>query len=281
MLLRQGRWSEMASRRLFCGIGLVVIGLIPTPALAQQCEGAVVLKETVARAKPKADAAPTGRLKYGTALIAASGPPWFLIMVPVCTFREKDGYLRVATVNVVGDRSFASSDAVWVDAASVRRFSYSQPGRARFDGMLENCGTEDLAKRAALIIDEIAFRDFKPPEVKTTFSFGAPSEQVWPALVEVLAGINAPFELVERSSGLITTKAIPDPLHDTMVCATALGENYVVTFNAFLKDVPGGSSLRINATFAAARDNRRIACYSNGTLEAWLSEKVSLVLAGK
>ena len=133
-------------------------------------------------------------------------------------------------------------------------------------------------KLAFLKLDEVAFKDFKPPEIENSRSFGRSFPDVWSAIIEVLSENQLPFELVDKASGLLTTRAIPDPLGDTMVCATTFDEANKVSFNIFAKQNPDSTKVRINASFFALRDDAPINCFSNGTLEAWLFASIAVAL---
>lgn len=235
--------------------------------------GAVVLQETVARKKPSADSKAEGRLKIGTALIPALIG---IYTAAECTFEVKGAFIRAAIASGGSlDRGF------WVETVAVKTFEYSQAVPQSNNLLWQGYDVTELQKQAALIIDEIASRDFKPPEITSTFTFPAPVDRVWSAVVEALANIQVPFELVDKNSGLITTRPAPDPQADTMVCATAYDEDHYVVFNLFLKEKDGVSSLRINASFTAVRDRTPIKCFSNGILESWLSSKVTAILNEK
>lgn len=139
-----------------------------------------------------------------------------------------------------------------------------------------------FAKAVALKLDEIKFRDFKPPSVEHTHVFEHEFPDVWSALIETLSDAQVPFELVEKNSGLLTTKTVPDPLKDTMVCATKYDADNRVKFNIFVKDAGNGTTqVKVNPSFVAMKEDQPINCSSNGSLEKWIFDGIYRILGGE
>lgn len=274
-------------KSFFLALSVGVAAMVAGSVLAE--DGLVVTKDTylfkeVSRAK---DSDKTiCPLSRGNALLPSSDNPgsrhvivdycfWF----HWCATNLKEGLdpARFSVITFVGGK-FQKG---WVPKDAVARFTWTPEFHSVrcSDSVHSNVVSPASYEHAATMkLDELAFSDFKPPKIENTFAFDEPVAKVWPAIIEALSDAQAPFELVDKQSGLITTKPIPDPLKNTMACATAFDEANMVKFNIFVKDKGTSTDVKINASFSAVREGTAIHCYSNGTLETWLVTGVKKVL---
>ncbi|MCB1045393.1 MAG: hypothetical protein KDC35_20795 [Acidobacteria bacterium] len=148
-----------------------------------------------------------------------------------------------------------------------------------FDGNYTNVISPSENKRLALLIlDELAFANFKPPEITNEFVLEAEETDVWLAVVEVLADAQIPIKMIDSNAKLIITETIRDPKDQTMACATVLNERGKVSFKIVVRAGDGGTRLKINSRFDAERDGQPIECSSNGTLERWICDEVKAIV---
>lgn len=131
-----------------------------------------------------------------------------------------------------------------------------------------------LQQGLTLYRDKIAFENFDPPEIQNTFIVGGGFDEVWGGLIETLAESQISIETLEKESGILATGVFSDPVGKTMVCPTNLDQRGKVRFNIFAKDLGDSTKVVINTKFVATRDGEVIDCFSNGTIEKWLIEKL-------
>lgn len=209
---------------------------------------------------------------------------WTLFSFDVCVDRvdeslDPERYHVTGLIGNVGGKWTKG----WVPKAAVEKFSYDPVLKTihdASDGGIVLLLPQSYLKGAELKRDAIRFRDFKPPDITNSRSFDAPLARVWRSVIELLSDRQIPIELLDRDSGLLVTKAVPDPLSNTMVCATRYDEQNTVVFNIFLKGNDQTSTVKVNASFAALRGGTPIRCYSNGTLENWLFVGIEQLLQG-
>lgn len=182
---------------------------------------------------------------------------------------SSDGFLRAMYLI---DGEWTSG---WVRNTEAVPFRYKPDISFQDFGKASMLNTASVLKGIALWKDELRNKNFKPPEIQSQFSFKIGKDTLWTGVVEALAENNIPIEIIDKNSGLLTTKPIPDPKGNTMVCPTAFSESYMVQFNVFVKTKGDSSVLRINTRFSAERDGKAMSCFSNGVLEEWLSSRVS------
>ncbi len=120
---------------------------------------------------------------------------------------------------------------------------------------------------ADLKLDSLRNADFKPPEIRNQEVFTADFRRTWSALIETFSDQKWQIESIDRDSGLITTKPASDKGGSTMACPTQFDQGNTVWLNVFVKETPGGTRVKVNATFHAMREGRAITCYSNGAIE--------------
>lgn len=168
-------------------------------------------------------------------------------------------------------------EEVAADPADLRAFRYEYPINPRTQFGPDNLVA--IRKAAALALDEIRFKDFKPPEIENQRVFKAPFDATWSALIETMSDQRWQVESVDKGSGLITTKPANDRSGSTMACATKYDEGNIVFLNVFVKAITDGVRVKINATFHATREQKAITCYSNGRLEKELFDGIGKSLA--
>ena len=162
-------------------------------------------------------------------------------------------------------------EAVWAKTDALAPVSYSpalgSTGSisARASLAAQNLAAIDHA--AALVIDRLKSVGFKPPEIENQHTFSASFDKVWAALVETLSDQKWQIESIDKSSGLVTTKAAVDSDGGTMACATKLDEAHRTWLNVFVKATETGARVKVNASFKAMREDQAITCYSSGALE--------------
>jgi hypothetical protein len=185
---------------------------------------------------------------------------------------------------VIGDPSYAGKgwEKGWIETSAGELFDYEITLHSVFCPNNSNAKVLDgerFLKAAALKLDEVKFRDFKPLPIEHNRTFDNELQVVWAALIEVLSDRQVGFEVVEKSSGLITTVSVPDPLKDTMVCPSAYDQGHRLKFNILVKDAGDGRTLvKVNSTFVAVNDETPIHCFSNGTIEKWVLDGVNATL---
>lgn len=104
--------------------------------------------------------------------------------------------------------------------------------------------------------------------------FAVSFDKAWAALVEALSDQKWPIETIDKSSGVITTKATVDSEGGNIVCATRLAEPHKTWLNVFVKATESGVRVKVNVTFRAVREDQAITCHSNGAIEKSLFDGI-------
>ena len=98
---------------------------------------------------------------------------------------------------------------------------------------------------------------------------GATFDEAWEAALETFEALRLPIDELDRSSGVITTdwELIRDP-EDAMDCPGDTERNAEGRFNVFVREVPEGVRVTVNASFRAEDETgRRVICRTDGELE--------------
>ena len=182
---------------------------------------------------------------------------------------------------VIGDLSKSGKgwEKGWIEISAGELFDYEVTLHSVFCPNNSSAAVldgESFLKSASRKLEEAAYRDFKPPVIEHNRTFDSEVQVVWAALIEVLSDRQVRFDVVEKSSGLITTASVPDPLKDTMVCPSAYDQGHRMKFNILVKDAGDGRTLvKVNSSFVANDNETPIHCFSNGTIEKWVLDGVS------
>jgi hypothetical protein len=138
----------------------------------------------------------------------------------------------------------------------------------------ERLGYMSVENGIAASLDSIKFANFVSPKIKNTFRVAGDFGTVWSRLIEALAEEQIPIVTLERDSGIIATGPVSDPIGSTMVCPTSLDSRGMVKFNIFSRADGDSTKIVINSTFTAQRQGELITCYSNGSIENWLIDRI-------
>jgi hypothetical protein len=194
-----------------------------------------------------------------------------------CTARDfriskKTGLLRLWTKK---DKSF---EAVWAkqDGLIVFGFPPDEIEEKRPAQAAANLAAAERA--AALARDRVKSTAFEPPGIENQRVFAADLDTTWAALVETLSDQRWQIEIIDKGSGLITTKPAVEEGDSMMVCAAKLDEAHKTSLNVFVQKAEAGTRVKVNSTFQAVREDKAITCFSNGTLEKALFDGMQKIL---
>ena len=164
-------------------------------------------------------------------------------------------------------------EAVWAQRKDLVEVPYSPvSGPTGSPAARNQLATENLAaidRAAALVQDRLQKAGVNQQDFAVSF------DKVWAALVEALTDQKWPIETIDKSSGLITTKATVDSEGGSMMCATPLVAPHKTWLNVFVKRTESGVRVKVNVTFRAIREDQAISCYSNGALEKSLFDAIT------